>query len=337
MKRYLLILFLIVAANSFSQIAATDFSAIDRKVQFVKSSAPSSLSLQLTSFCKNDLEKVRSIFRWVADNIDYKTKQLINKKGISLSDNSDEALKSLDERVAESVLQKGFAVCDGYARLFKTLCNYAGIQCEIVTGYGRVNKSPRRFGNNHTWNAVLLDNKWQLLDVTWASGFISWTGDKFIRQFDEDYFLAAPSQFILEHYPDNLAWSLMDDPPLLSEFRFSPFKQKTFGKYRITGYKPSAGIIEIALGDTLHLELVTADADRDRTIGAEPFLDMNLFTTSSSALVVPIAINQNTIDYAYCAASAEIKWLYIQYNNDVIMRYRLVVKKDKIKPEIATR
>jgi hypothetical protein len=235
------------------------------------------------------------------------------------------------------VLERGYAVCDGYSRLFKTLCSYAGIRSELISGYGRVNKPSRRFGNNHTWNAVWIDGKWYLLDVTWASGYISWAGDAFVRHFDEQYFLSDPSQFILEHYPDDLAWTLMDKPPLMQEFRYSPFKQKTFGKYSITAYRPAAGIIEAAEGDTLQIELETGNAERDHTIGSEPFLDMTLFSTSSSALLSPCLSTPGKVFYNYCVTSPAIDWLYIQYNNDVIMRYRLVVKKEKSAKETASR
>jgi transglutaminase/protease-like cytokinesis protein 3 len=337
MKQWLTIFFGAITLNTFSQKTAVDFPTID--VQSIKTASPAELTKQLVAFCNTDLEKVRAIFKWVADNIDYKTKQPINRKAIPIINEADDnlPLKSLDERVAEMVLQRGFAVCDGYARLFKTLCSYAGIHSEIITGYGRVSKSPRRFGNNHTWNAVLIDNKWQLLDVTWASGFISWAGDNFIRRFDEEYFLASPAKFILEHYPDDLAWSLMEEPPLLSEFRSSPFKQRTFSKYKITTYKPASGIIEVNEGDTLQIELETFNADNDKTIGADPFLDMALFSTSSSALLSPSSVNRNRFIYNYCVTSPAVEWLYIQYNNDVIMRYRLVVKNNNSAKGIATR
>lgn len=337
MKICLLISFSFLAFTSFCQQAAVDFSAIDRKVTSVKSASAEVLAKELTSFCTNDLEKVRSIFRWIADNIDYKTRQPSNRKGITFFNEADDSspLKSLDERVAEMVLQKGFAVCDGYSRLFKTLCTYAGIKAEIINGYARINKNTRRFGNNHAWNAVMIDNRWHLLDVTWASGYISWSGDNFIRHFDEEYFLSSPDKFILEHYPDDLSWSLMENPPLLAEFRSSPFKQKTFSKYKITAYKPSGGIIEVMQGDTLQIQLETANADKDRSIGSDPFLNLASFSTFSSEVLSPTSVDQNKISYIYNVTSPAIEWLYIQYNNDVILRYRLVVKNEKSRKELA--
>ncbi len=339
MKIYLLIFFCLLKFTSFSQLPPADFSAIDKKTATVKSASPEILAKELTAFCKNDLEKVRSIFRWIADNIDYKTRQPSNRKGISVYNEADDnaPLKSLDERVAEMVLQKGFAVCDGYSRLFKTLCTYAGIKAETINGYARVNKNTRRFGNNHTWNAVMVDNRWQLLDVTWASGYISWTGDNFIRHFDEAYFLSSPDKFILEHYPDDLSWSLMEKPPLLAEFRSSPFKQKTYSKYKITAYKPAGGIIEVNQGDTLQIQLETANAEKDRSIGSDPFLNLASFSTFSSEVLSPVSVDQNKISYTYNVTSPAIEWLYIQYNNDVILRYRLVVKNGKPGKELAVK
>ncbi len=339
MKGLLTIAFSLILLHSFSQRRPVDFSEIDRRVESIKFSSPPLLAKQLVAFCNTDQEKVRAIFKWITNNIEYRTKQVFNKKGIPIAEENDDnsPLKSLDERVAEMVLIKGSAVCDGYARLFKTLCTYAGIQSEIITGYGRVNKYPRRFGNNHTWNAVMIDSSWQLLDFTWASGFISWTGNNFVRSFDESYFLASPEKFILEHYPDNIAWSLMEQPPLLVEFRSSPFKQKTFGKYKIASYKPLSGIIEVNQGDSVQLELEAMNIETDRSIGADPFLDIQSFNTNSSAVLSPSLVQRNKIIYNYYANSPLVQWLYVQYNNDVIMRYRLIVKNSNAPKEIAVR
>jgi hypothetical protein len=48
----------------------------------------------------------------------------------------------------------------------------------IVIGVGQ------KFRSNHNWNAVYIDSAWYLLDVTWASGSLSYFGDAFIQHFD---------------------------------------------------------------------------------------------------------------------------------------------------------
>jgi Transglutaminase-like superfamily len=332
MKWPVSIWFIFIAIPAFSQRARVDFTEIDRRVQFIKPAPPAELTKQLTSFCSTDLEKVRAIFRWITENIDYKIKQPAKRKKndpvIYDESNDTGEQKSLDERVAETVLEKRVAFCDGYARLFKTLCSYAGIRAELIVGYARTesNKINQRFRSNHTWNAVLIDNVWRLLDVTWASGFVTWNGDTYIRQFDEEYFLTPPDQFIHEHYPDDMHWTLMTDPPLMTEFRQSPYKQRTFIKYTITAYRPAGGVIEVNLGDTVQVELETADAERDRHIGGDPFLDTTIYSTPTSALLVPSVVLTNKIAYRYHVTSPAIEWLYIYYNDDVILRYKLAVR-----------
>jgi hypothetical protein len=141
--------------------------------------------------------------------------------------------------------------------------------------------------------------------------------------------MADPKRFIKDHYPDDVHWTLMADPPVLPEFRFSPYKQKTFTKYQIAGYQPSRGIIEVNFGDTVELRLDLADAERDQLIGADPFLDKDLYSTGDAVLLSPSSIERSRITYTYHAITPSIKWLYVLYNDDVVLRYRLVIKKQE--------
>ncbi len=56
-------------------------------------------------------------------------------------------------------LINGHAVCEGYARAFKLLCQSAGLECILVTGDSK--------GVGHLWNMVKLENEWYHVDVTW--------------------------------------------------------------------------------------------------------------------------------------------------------------------------
>jgi Transglutaminase-like superfamily len=343
MKWQLVIWLILSGLPVFSQKNKTEFSEIDRSVKFIEVAAPALLAQQLTVNCSTDLQKVRAIFRWIADNIAYRTRETTTRKSKSKlnyeepDDTTD--LKPLDERVAEAVLANKVAVCDGYARLFKTLCNYAGIRAEVINGYGKTepHKIHQRFRSNHSWNAVMIDSIWQLLDVTWASGYINWQGDSFVKQLDEQYFLSPPEQFIREHYPDDLRWSLMEDPPLMPEFRLSPFRQKSFTKYKISSYKPSAGVIEANMGDTIQVELETADIYNDRNISSDPFLDTSIYSTAISALLVPPGIITKKTIYTYFVTSPTVQWLYVLYNDDVILRYKLIIKKSRTEIAASTK
>lgn len=330
MKRSLTIALVLVAATAFPQKVKVDYTAIDRRVELIKPAAPEILATELVAGCTTEHEKVRAIFKWIANNISYRMREQARAEWRASKEEDiiidTGALKPLNERVSESVLQKGSAVCEGYSRLFQTLCSYAGINCEVITGYAR---TTRRFASNHTWNAVMIANKWELLDVTWASGYISWQKDHFIREFDENYFLTPPDKFIEEHYPDNIQWTLLDNPPLLPEFRQSPYKQKTFVKYRIKSYSPSKGLIEASEGDTVRFVLESSDPARDRNIYSDLFPDTSVFKTDKSILLQPAHVAGNKTSYLYPVTSPGIEWLYLLYNDDVILRYRLLVKKEK--------
>jgi transglutaminase-like putative cysteine protease len=59
---------------------------------------------------------------------------------------------------AYGALVDGKAVCEGYARAFKYLCDKVGIPCELVNGYADV---------EHMWNLVSVNGDWYQLDATW--------------------------------------------------------------------------------------------------------------------------------------------------------------------------
>jgi Transglutaminase-like superfamily len=303
---------------------------------------PAALAKELTASCKTDLEKVKNIFRWITENISYKTSVRQKKITVSSINDSDRpedtsALKPLDERVAEVVLQRKTAYCDGYARLFTTLCGYAGIRSELVSGYASnsIDRPGRRFGVNHYWNAVFIDSAWHLLDVTWASGYLNWQGDEFIRQYDERYFLTPPEVFIRDHYPDDLQWTLLPDPQTPKEFHNSPFKQKSFVKYSITSYYPASGMVAASVGDTIRFELEIAEGERDKDVCPDLLVDPAIFSRSASCVFLKpliadsLQLDPNRLQYMYPVTSPDLEWLYILYNDDMVLRYKINVRKEK--------
>ena len=327
MKFLLAILFLLFTQLGFSQ----------RQKKLQPDEDPATLAQQLIANATSERQKVTSIFRWVTDNISYKLAPTTNykrngtKRGKTGEEEDDTAaLKPLNVRIAEQVLKERMGVCNGYARLFTTLCDYAGIRSELITGYAKSDGSkPGRFGVNHYWNAVMIDSLWYLLDPTWASGYIN--HGEFYHSYDARYFLASPKTFILDHYPDDIRWTLLDDPSLPGEFHSSPFKQKSFIKYKITSYFPSNGIIEAAVGDTLHLVVETANAQRDYDVVPDLLIDSTIFSHSDSwAFVKPEtdSIDPNKFNYNYTITSPGIEWLYLIYNDDLLLRYKIKAKKE---------
>lgn len=328
------ILFVLMVNTGFAQKRGVDFSLIDHQVWKINASSPDTLAYLLTTAYTTDLQKVRSIFRWITENIAYKTtgryKKPVPVKNVFYEEDEDTgALKPLNLRVAENVLRKREAVCDGYARLFKTLCDYAGIPSEIITGFARAdNRGSMKFRSNHLWNAVSIDGEWHLLDATWASGFISFGGD-FVRHFDESYFLTPPKQFIQDHFPEDLKWTLLEDPPTLREFHQSPFKHTAFIRHKIVSYKPSNGIIEAAVGDKIVFELETAESGKDLVVASSGTIADSLLLPALFLSARPgAAVSGNRLSYTFTVQDPSEKWLQIIYKGDVVLRYKLRIKKD---------
>lgn len=337
MKPWALLLFLFFTQTTFSQSHKINFNAIDWRVTSIDAPTPDSLAKKLTLPYQTDIEKVRAIYRWITENIAYNV-PVFNKYPHSTpmhywpDDWADSAFasKSLEEIVAYNVLRKKAAVCNGYTKLFKTLCDYAGIRNEIITGYARTNtgRAGERFRTNHTWNAVMIDSTWQLLDVTWASGFITYS-NQFVKQLDDYYFLTPPKDFIQDHYPEDIRWTLLSNPPILKEFEQTPFRPTAFVKYNIKAFKPAKGLIEASVGDTLQFEVAMAPFESDKKMAPEDGFD---FTDSSltkmCAFIQPSNIIANSrIIYNWVVPEAPVSLIHLLFNNDIILQYKLAIKK----------
>jgi Transglutaminase-like superfamily len=334
MKMMLTILLLFVTGILFPQ----DRSFIDKPIQSPDPGLtdPAALSRILTFPFHTEKDKVRSIFVWITENISYYrgvSKNSRKKRYYAEEDGLPDtgALKSLTERVAIKVLQDRRTYCDGYARLFKSLCDHASVRSEIITGYARadMSRAEEKFRSNHSWNAVYIDSAWQLLDVTWASGYISRSSNDFVKHFDDYYFLTPPEQFIRHHYPDDLRWTLLSNPPPLYEFNYTPFKQRSYVKYDISGYYPTRGIIEARVGDTIHLELETNNMYLNRSIAPDSLWDSSALVISPLYTYVNPELKKagRKVVYSFPVNSDAVEWLHIMYNNDAVLRYKLNIKK----------
>ena len=321
--KIVLIIFLFIPVCFYSQQRQDNFYDIDNKVESISSANTDSLAKQLAALGNTDREKVRAIFRWITQNIDYNVRPIGRSKKTPVlfyeePDDSTAPLPPLNERVARKVLYKGVALCEGYSRLFKTLCDHAGIKSEIIYGYARTNTS-RRFGVNHAWNAVSIDGTWYLLDVTWASGVVSFANE-YIRQFNNFYFLTPPEEFIRDHYPEDPQWTLLSNPPVYREYSQSPFRYSGYLKAGISNHYPAKGVIDVAVGDSIYIGIKSRREVRNYFVSASPVLD----TTKVITLRPDTSGEKSSFKYYVTPASGE--WLYVFCNDELAMRYKLNIK-----------
>lgn len=71
----------------------------------------------------------------------------------------------------------GVIQCQGYAKSFLYLCDYAGIECMTVPGINGVAEERP----SHAWNIVYCDNGYYIVDTTWGDPIVSYGNKNYIR------------------------------------------------------------------------------------------------------------------------------------------------------------
>lgn len=215
--------------------------------QIAPANSSKALSSKITHGLVDAKERLDAIFRWVTDNIAYDV-ELYEKYLSGRNMYEDFKLTYRDsveynEAVANLVLSRKKAVCDGYARLFKSLCNHARIQCEVVNGGVKSFLSGKL--EPHAWNAVRLYGKWHLVDPTWASGHV---GETFTKQLDTFYYLTPPEKMFINHLPDHQKWTLLDKSYDSVRFNQSPIEDIAVIKNGLTDFFPKTKMIKLRKG-----------------------------------------------------------------------------------------
>jgi transglutaminase/protease-like cytokinesis protein 3 len=162
----------------------------------------------------SELARVRAIWRWLTSHIEY-----------------DVAKRNY---YARQTLRDRRGSCQGYSELFVLLARRAGVRAMEVTGYcrGAGFKPGVSVKNDHAWNAVLIDSRWYLMDITYGAGVVS--GEKFLRQYQEHYFLTPPKELMYTHLPEVRRWSLLPGCMSKREFELLPFYRPGFFQYDLT-------------------------------------------------------------------------------------------------------
>ena len=202
-----------------SDFETIGFEKADRVAQSFKGEELDNLPVlahNLTQGLNTDVERFRAIYTWVCQNIksDFMLMRNNNNKHYKYQADSEEFQKWHEEHkkyVITRLLKEKQTLCSGYTFLVKELATLAGIDCEIVDGFGKVGKTSLKNMKlpNHSWNSVKLNGKWYLCDPTWSSGYID--GDTYLFKFNynDAYFLMDPQLFAEEHRPLDEKWTLV--------------------------------------------------------------------------------------------------------------------------------
>lgn len=105
---------------------------------------------------------------------------------------------------------------------------------------------------NHSWNAVLLNGSWWLMDPTWGAGYVD-ANKNFVCEYSEHYFLADPNQFIYDHLPKTQSWQLLEHPISMETYEGYLKLTKHFFRLNIKPVSHMYGIIDCDTGK-LHMK-----------------------------------------------------------------------------------
>ncbi|XP_016378263.1 kyphoscoliosis peptidase-like [Sinocyclocheilus rhinocerous] len=194
----------------------------------------------ITEGACSDLDKLRAIWIWLCNYIEYDVKGYLGFSKMVYS--------------PEQVILTGRAVCSGYSSVCLQMCREAGIECREVSGYSkgagyRPGQSFRNTESDHSWNAVCLDGQWFLLDACWGAGYVDLDNRAFIKRYKEYYFLTDPENFIDSHYPEEEEWQLLESPIKIEEFEKRVLKKPDFYTLNLTLNHPKHFLIVTENGE----------------------------------------------------------------------------------------
>lgn len=245
MKQLLLLFF-------FSSIVgyAQDFERVDNIVRsYPKYTKPQQLAEKINKDFKDDASKVRAAFRWLTYNIRYDLEEYYKpKKVIQFRFTTEkerlEKIQAIRDKIVNDAFLSKMGVCEEYAQSFKKIADLLGIEAEVIKGYVRnsaqeIGRVPR--STNHAWNAVKVNNKWMILDATWAAGYIF--NGKWVKDFNEYFYDVDKNKIGRTHYPDSRKWKLLLDHGSLESFYNQPIYSHGLLKKNVEVVSPTQGNI----------------------------------------------------------------------------------------------
>ena len=113
------------------------------------------------------------------------------------------------------------------------MCKAEGIQSAVVGGYIKdfdFFDGDTLYRAEHAWSAVNLNGQWQLMDVTWGSGYLTYRSQylaklmwkwfevpyrlkiKYVHKYNPDWFYVNPDEMIYTHLPIMEMYQLLSNP-----------------------------------------------------------------------------------------------------------------------------
>jgi Transglutaminase-like superfamily len=311
------------------------------------------LTKELTDPYTEQTLKVRAIFIWITDNIRYDYKFINKEKEIKIPEctseaNCEEIYSEWEKSYLKKVIKKKKAICDGYARLFKKMCEISGITCEIVPGYSRT--KPYQIGNagsvDHAWNAVWVDSAYHFVDPTWAAGGCAEDEETgkllpFRKRFNNYYWFTSFDDLSRNHYPKDDKWVFT--PGYTKEiYAANPYyTSDVIGEIKLLS--PASGIIKARQGDTIHFKFAYKESINRLQVNSDIFRNPDIWEwkkiswrykmqkVDTVALkqqrYIPFKKNADTYEFDYIVTGSSLYYLEILFDYRKVMRFHVEIDK----------
>ncbi|SNR16709.1 transglutaminase domain-containing protein [Tenacibaculum jejuense] len=240
--------FLFIVIAGYSQ----KFSTVDNVSRSAYKDVTSLMSLaqKIDYDFKTDEEKVRAIFIWLTYNMKYTynpTNLLKSPEFLVHYDKNHlhQILKYKKEKKLLKAFNNREAVCEGFALIFKRVCDLMHIKNELVYGFTKssgytIGAIPK--AKNHVWNAVKINDKWIMIDATYGTGFIY--NNIWKREFQERFFNADREMLCKTHFPSKTKWQRFLNQKELKDFCQDPIIKNAYHKHNIDVIEPKIGVIQ---------------------------------------------------------------------------------------------
>lgn len=199
MRILLIILFILCLVPLNAQVNS-EFRAADVIALHAPDSCESSvaaLGRYFSSAFKKQSFRARAIYAWTSMKISY---DFTNQGKVNAATPFDE--------LVNTTMQSRSAVCQGYASVFKALCDICGIRAFVVNGYTRQNGHINDI--SHAWVVALIDTSYFGFDPTWGGGGLN--NGNYVKQFNEQFFMIKPGDMIVDHMPFDPMWECLNYP-----------------------------------------------------------------------------------------------------------------------------
>lgn len=246
---------------SQEETGSYDFSYIDNISKTIKyeNDLPK-LVHDLSINCNTKFDKSRAFYIWISENISYDYKYFNTRKKTKTFKCKDKIdcnkkLIAWERNYINKILKSKKAVCEGYSRLFKAMCDIAGIQADVIHGY--IKTEPHQVGKmgvlDHAWNRFIIDGNHYYLDATWASGYCM-TDEKgklksFVKSQNDYYWLTPIDKLSRNHYPKDTL-KVVNSSYTKKLFKQNPYiKEALLPSIEILS--PATGVLNVKIGDTI--------------------------------------------------------------------------------------